>query len=991
MRILLAASAAYDPPQGGSTRSNLVWLRALAALGHEVRVLCGGGEDRQTRRDEIEIEAVEGLPRLAERLGAAIAEFGPDFVLVSSEDLSHSLLRAAYQAAPDRLVYLAHTPQWFPFGPEAWNPEPAVAALLNDALSIVAIGEHMARYIAEHLGREAVVIPPALYGREPWPEYENQQRRSALLINACTAKGLPIVLELARRHGDVRFLALKGWGTTPQDEAALRALPNVEVLDTVASIDEVFARTAVLLAPSLWYEGFGLVVTEALLRGIPVLAAQHGGLTEAAAASEFRLPVAPIRKWLPQYDATGMPEAVVEPQPVEVWSEALTRLLGDAELYARERANGMRAARDFARGLKAEALAEHLAELRPRALRVYLIHNSTYFPGQGGGDKSNRLLMEALAARGHRVRVFTRLEGFGPAAAAAHQRSLEQRGIAWRPWSDAGHRYELGGVEVHTVTREHSLAEMFAVDVREFRPDVIVSSTDDPAHVLLEAALEAGLSRVVYLVRAPIALPFGPAASSRSESRTERLKQVNAVVTVSEYVARYCREYGGLEATHVPIALPDEAAPALVGRADNEFVTMINPGDVKGIAIFLALADAFPQQAFAYVAGWNTTAQDRAALAQRANIVELPRVDDISEILRRTRVLIVPSLWAEAWGRVVQESLARGVPVLAANTGGLPEAMRGVPYVLPVREIAHYQSRLSEQLAPVAEVPEQDAGPWITALREVLASPERWAELSQRGRAAAQAYAATANVAAFEGILRQVMRQAKPSVTKAAPALSPVKRRLLARRLEQYARARRQRCFPVEWGEGPRVFLFPWAEAGVQAWSFVREFGGVRWVPAMLAGREDRHAEPLPATFRDWVVELAAGVAARVEDGERFVLAGHSMGGGLAFEVARELRRRKVKGLEGVVVSSCAAPRGRVSGEAALGDRALFAAHVYASDAPLEAPLVALSGQEEIAMDRWQEETSGPYVRAIYPGGHFWLLQQPEQFARHCGRLLGID
>lgn len=991
MRILLAASAAYDPPQGGSTRSNLIWLRAMAAMGHDVQVVCGGPADRLSRRDGMRIEAVAGLPRLAERLGAAIVEFQPDFVLVSSEDLSHSLLRAAHQAAPDRLVYLAHTPQWFPFGPEAWNPEPAVAALLQDALSIVAIGEHMAQYIGEHLGRQPVVIPPALYGSEPWPEYDNRGRRSALLINACTVKGLPILLELARRRPDVHFLALKGWGTTPADEASLRGLPNVEVLDTVASIDEVFARTAVLLAPSLWYEGFGLVVTEALLRGIPVLAAHHGGLTEAAAVSDFRLPVAPIRRWLPHYDATGMPVAVVEPQPVDVWSEALQRLLSDSELYARERASGMKAARQFARGLDAGALAAHLAGLGPRALRVYLIHNSTYFPGQGGGDKSNRLLMEALAARGHRVRVFTRLESFGAAAAAAHQQSLAERGIAWQGWGDAGHRYELGGVSVHTVTREQPLAAVLEADLREFRPDVILSSTDDPAHLLLDTALASGVGRVVYLVRAPIALPFGPAASSRSESRTQRLKQLNAVVAVSEFVARYCREEGGLEAIHVPIALPDEAAPVTVGRPDNEFVTIINPGDVKGIAIFLALADEFPEAAFAYVAGWSTTAKDREELSRRRNVVELPRADDISDILRRTRVLLVPSLWAEAWGRVVQESLGRGVPVLAANTGGLPEAMRGVPYVLPVREITHYQTRLSEQMAPVVEVPEQEAGPWIVALREVLASPQRWQELSQMGLAAAQDYAATATIDPFEGILRQVMRQPKPGGMATAPALSPVKRRLLARRLEQYGRARRQRCFPVEWGEGPRVFLLPWAEAGVQAWSFLREFTGVRWVPAMLSGREDRHAEPLPATFRHWVEELAMGVEAKVEAGERFVLAGHSMGGGLAFEVARELRRRKVEGLAGVVVSSCAAPRGRISGEVAAGDRGLFAAHSYSLEEPLEVPLVALSGQEQITMDRWREETKAEFERAIFPGGHFWLLQYPQEFARHCTRWLGID
>ena len=46
-------------------------------------------------------------------------------------------------------------------------------------------------------------------------------------------------------------------------------------------------------------------------------------------------------------------------------------------------------------------------------MRILLAHNSLYYPSHGGGDKSNRLLMEALAARGHEVRVVARIERFG--------------------------------------------------------------------------------------------------------------------------------------------------------------------------------------------------------------------------------------------------------------------------------------------------------------------------------------------------------------------------------------------------------------------------------------------------------------------------------------------------------------------------------------------------------------------------------------------------
>ena len=51
-----------------------------------------------------------------------IRVFQPDWVLVSSEDVGQVLFREALRSAPGRVVYLAHTPQFFPVGAASWNP-----------------------------------------------------------------------------------------------------------------------------------------------------------------------------------------------------------------------------------------------------------------------------------------------------------------------------------------------------------------------------------------------------------------------------------------------------------------------------------------------------------------------------------------------------------------------------------------------------------------------------------------------------------------------------------------------------------------------------------------------------------------------------------------------------------------------------------------------------------------------------------------------------
>lgn len=425
-------------------------------------------------------------------------------------------------------------------------------------------------------------------------------------------------------------------------------------------------------------------------------------------------------------------------------------------------------------------------------MRILLAHNSTYFPGLGGGDKSNRLLMGALAREGHDCRVIARLDRFGREAHEEHVAALAARGVDQVDTQDGAANFPLDGVAVSVVTHHPNLRACFAAQLADFDPDVILTSTDDPGQLLLPVALEASRARVVYMIRAVIALPFGPEAGFVSEMKTQTLRQVDAVVAVSEYVARYAQQWGGLPAVSLPISLSDPGEPPALGHYGNEFVTLINPCPGKGISLFLCLADRFPDVAFAAVPTWGTRDEDRTALARKPNVTILNPTDHIDVILRRTRVLLVPSLWADARPRVVLEALSRGVPVLASDVGGIPEAMLGLDYVLPVRPVARYEARVDERMVPVAAVPEQDATPWEHALRDLLASPARYTDLAQRSRAAALYFLANLSVVPFARYLEEQIaapRQNRAATLPVDPGalalerLSPERRALLARRM----------------------------------------------------------------------------------------------------------------------------------------------------------------------------------------------------------------
>lgn len=387
MRVLLTMNLPYTRVHGGTNRSNRALAAGLAALGHEVEAVVPAlptpsslshaelleglrkrgvavetqdGVDRLTL-DGVRVFAVVAAKDLRAQLLARLEAFRPDAVLVSAEDPSQNLLSATLASDVAPIVYLAHTPQLFPFGPASLYPSASRTRLLGGVRGILTISHFVADYVRRWSGFEPLICHPPHYDAEPRALGKPHGR--VLLMNASAVKGLDIFVALAGQLPHVGFSSLPGYATTDDELELLRSLPNVQLCQNRERLDDLLEDVSVLLMPTLWLEGFGMAAVDAMLRGIPVLASDYGGLAEAALGQATLLPVRPIREFSNEVASNGLPLPSVPAQDVKPWLAALERLIGDPEHYRARSGAAREAALAFARAASVAPLDAMLAKL----------------------------------------------------------------------------------------------------------------------------------------------------------------------------------------------------------------------------------------------------------------------------------------------------------------------------------------------------------------------------------------------------------------------------------------------------------------------------------------------------------------------------------------------------------------------------------------------------------------------------------------------------
>ena len=356
------------------------------------------------------------------------------------------------------------------------------------------------------------------------------------------------------------------------------------------------------------------------------------------------------------------------------------------------------------------------------------LHDNT-----NGAAIHNKILLEALAARGFTVKALNATVADDPRGLAIFDKIVAQ--IKPDPQKSFLQFYDKG-VEYIVVKTKHQRSDevntadqglifnIFSQFLEKYQPDLIMGYSGDFFSCYARHEAHVRGIPLVYAI-------------CNGLHRSFAFPDCDLVFSPSEATAKFYRENDGIDVKAVGQFI-DRAKVTAADRSGAKYITLINPVPEKGLAILVKLAQIWqqrhPEQKFMVVksvgdydqlvcrlhyADGNpfiseeVRKQNPQVVRQVLHNIDVAEhTDDVRLVYALTKVLLVPSVWHEAWGCVATEANFNNIPVLASQSGGLAEAVHGGGINLP--------APASTQRDYYCIPSDEEIMPWVEALERLL-------------------------------------------------------------------------------------------------------------------------------------------------------------------------------------------------------------------------------------------------------------------------------
>lgn len=387
-----------------------------------------------------------------------------------------------------------------------------------------------------------------------------------------------------------------------------------------------------------------------------------------------------------------------------------------------------------------------------KRILVALYHS--YFDTSSGAAISLRDMMEALARRGWEVRVLTgpRLDFENP---KSNEELLRDQGIVFDMYRTSHDEQEIrlclfraGGVECAvwlpldeqadpTELIKKAWLSDYRTILNSWKPDIMLTYGGfGLSRPMIDLAKQAGAKTMFLLCNFSYTNPLF-------------FKGIDVTIVRSNYHASWCHDHLGLNGAPLYSLIPPSRY--LCDREPGQqYVTFVNPQPHKGVYIFAKIAEILgkrrPDIPFLVVEGRATvnwlkkTGTNFASMS----LYRLKNTPDPRDYLKSTRIMLVPSVWQESFGRVAAEAMMNGIPVVGSNRGALPEVIGDERFSLPIPDYITPSFRGS--------VPDNDVENWVQAIEKLWDDEKYYASISEQSIRQAENWSEDSIMASFETI-----------------------------------------------------------------------------------------------------------------------------------------------------------------------------------------------------------------------------------------------
>jgi glycosyltransferase involved in cell wall biosynthesis len=369
-----------------------------------------------------------------------------------------------------------------------------------------------------------------------------------------------------------------------------------------------------------------------------------------------------------------------------------------------------------------------------------------------------RTILEQLAARGAHCHAVTACCFDVPPGDRVGE-LLRARGLTQSAQVDGVNvpvwQGRVAGVEYNTIALPTQLRnQLTAIEEMIYRdaivgwlaqnkPDIVLTYGGFLLENEVQRCARAAGARVVFYLANP------------NYMRPETFANTNLILANSGAVRDHYLHKMKLDSHAIGLFVARSSEP--ITKIEPRFITFVNPLPEKGVTVFLKLveraANDAPDMRFLVVESRGILAEAMRKLNLPAELLKqvtvIGKQENLSAVYRQTAVLLVPSLWFEAAGRVLVEANANGIPVLASNGGGIPETLGQAGCLLPVPE----RCRADFWTLPTRD----EIAPWWDELARLWFEPDHHRAMSQKALVAAETYDLSARAATLEILLRSIL------------------------------------------------------------------------------------------------------------------------------------------------------------------------------------------------------------------------------------------